>query len=67
MPSGEIEILCHAIEILNSSVTPPFQLDEDNLSENVRLLHRVDRFASPANAKHAIALQDLPAFRRFPG
>ena len=22
-------------------MTPPFQLDEDNLSENVRLLHRV--------------------------
>ena len=41
LASGEIEILCHEIEVLNLSVTPPFQLDEDNLSENVRLLHRV--------------------------
>ena len=41
LASGEIEILCHEIEVLNPAVTPPFQLDEDNLSENVRLLHRV--------------------------
>ena len=41
LASGEIEVLCHAIEVLNPSVTPPFQLDDDNLSENVRLTHRV--------------------------
>ena len=39
--SGQIEILCHEIEILNASVTPPFQLDDDNLSETTRLTHRV--------------------------
>ena len=39
--SGEIEILCREIEILNASVTPPFQLDDDNLSETTRLTHRV--------------------------
>lgn len=39
--SGEIEVLCHALEVLNSSVTPPFQLDDDNLSETTRLTHRV--------------------------
>jgi aspartyl-tRNA synthetase len=39
--SGEIEILCHDIEVLNASVTPPFQLDDDNLSETTRLTHRV--------------------------
>jgi aspartyl-tRNA synthetase len=39
--SGGIEILCHGIEILNPSVTPPFQLDDDNLSETTRLTHRV--------------------------
>jgi aspartyl-tRNA synthetase len=39
--SGQIEILCHDIEILNASVTPPFQLDDDNLSETTRLTHRV--------------------------
>jgi len=39
--SGEIEVLAHDIEILNPSLTPPFQLDEEGLSENVRLTHRV--------------------------
>jgi aspartyl-tRNA synthetase len=39
--SGEVEVLCHEIEILNASVTPPFQLDDDNLSETTRLTHRV--------------------------
>jgi aspartyl-tRNA synthetase len=39
--SGEVEVLAHDIEILNASLTPPFQLDEENLSENVRLTHRV--------------------------
>ena len=41
LASGEIEILAHEIEILNPSVTPPFQLDDENLSETVRLTHRV--------------------------
>lgn len=41
LKSGEIEILCREIEILNASVTPPFQLDDDNLSETTRLTHRV--------------------------
>lgn len=41
LASGEVEILCRSIEILNASVTPPFQLDDDNLSETTRLTHRV--------------------------
>jgi aspartyl-tRNA synthetase len=39
--SGEVEVLAHDIEILNPSLTPPFQLDEEGLSETVRLTHRV--------------------------
>jgi aspartyl-tRNA synthetase len=41
LPTGEIEILAHDIELLNASQTPPFQLDDENLSETVRLTHRV--------------------------
>ncbi|NLJ50884.1 MAG: aspartate--tRNA ligase [Alcaligenaceae bacterium] len=41
LKSGEIEIVCDEIEILNPSVTPPFQLDDENLSETIRLTHRV--------------------------
>jgi aspartyl-tRNA synthetase len=39
--SGRVEVLCHEIVVLNPSVTPPFQLDDDNLSETTRLTHRV--------------------------
>jgi aspartyl-tRNA synthetase len=39
--SGKIEVLCHELIVLNPSVTPPFQLDDDNLSETTRLTHRV--------------------------
>ena len=41
LKSGKIELLCHELTVLNPSVTPPFQIDEDNLSETTRLTHRV--------------------------
>jgi aspartyl-tRNA synthetase len=41
LKSGQIEVLCHELKVLNPSVTPPFQLDEENLSETTRLTHRV--------------------------
>jgi aspartyl-tRNA synthetase len=41
LKSGKIEVLCHELTVLNASVTPPFQIDEDNLSETTRLTHRV--------------------------
>ena len=39
--SGKVEVLCHEVTVLNPSVTPPFQLDDENLSETTRLTHRV--------------------------
>ena len=41
LKSGKIEVLCHELTVLNASITPPFQLDDDNLSETTRLTHRV--------------------------
>jgi aspartyl-tRNA synthetase len=41
LKSGKIEVLCHELTVLNPSVTPPFQLDDENLSETTRLIHRV--------------------------
>ncbi|RQO63008.1 aspartate--tRNA ligase [Paucibacter sp. KBW04] len=41
LTSGKIEVLCHELEVLNASVTPPFQMDDENLSETTRLTHRV--------------------------
>ncbi len=38
--SGEIEVLAHELEILNPSVTPPFMIDDEHVSEEVRLKYR---------------------------
>ena len=52
LTSGRIEVLCHELEVLNPSVTPAFQLDDDNLSETVRLTHRVLDLRRPAMQKN---------------
>ena len=66
LASGEIEILCHELEVLNAAVTPPFQLDEDNLSENVRLTHRVIDLRRPQMQKNLMLRYKVAmAFRRF--
>ncbi len=50
--SGKIEVLCHTLEVLNASVTPPFQIDDDNLSETTRLTHRVLDLRRPQMQKN---------------
>ena len=40
LKSGEVEVLAHELEILNASATPPFMIDEERLSEEVRLKYR---------------------------
>jgi aspartyl-tRNA synthetase len=50
--SGEIEILAHDITILNQALTPPFQLDDENISESVRLEHRVLDLRRPVMQKN---------------
>ncbi len=50
--SGEIEVLAHEVTILNPSATPPFQLDDENLSETVRLTHRMVDLRRPQMQKN---------------
>ena len=50
--SGKIEVLALELEVLNPSVTPPFQLDDENLSETVRLTHRVLDLRRPQMQKN---------------
>ena len=52
LTTGKIEILCKKLNILNSSVTPPFQLDDENLSETTRLTHRVLDLRRPQMQKN---------------
>ncbi len=50
--SGGIEILCQELEILNPSLTPPFQLDDDTVSETARLTYRVLDLRRPQMQKN---------------
>jgi len=55
LPTGEVEVLAHALEILNPSETPPFQLDETGSSqagEDLRLQYRYLDLRRPAMAKN---------------
>ncbi len=66
LASGEVEVLAHEIEILNPSITPPFQLDEDNLSETVRLTHRVlDLRREPMQKNLKLRYRVAMAVRRY--
>ncbi len=38
--TGMVEVLAQGIEILNPSLTPPFQLDDEAVNENIRLQYR---------------------------
>jgi aspartyl-tRNA synthetase len=64
--SGEVEVLAHDIEILNPSLTPPFQLDEEGLSETVRLTHRViDLRREPMQKNLTLRYRVAMAVRRY--
>ena len=52
IPSGKIEVLCHELVVLNPSITPPFMLDDDHLSETTRLTHRVLDLRRPVMQKN---------------
>ncbi len=66
LASGEIEVLCHELEILNPAVTPPFQLDEENLSETTRLTHRVMDLRRPQmQANMRLRYKVAMAIRRY--
>jgi len=66
LPTGEVEVLVHEVEILNASATPPFQIDDDNLAENTRLEHRVlDLRREPMQRNLRLRHRAASATRRF--
>ncbi|HWM44912.1 MAG TPA: aspartate--tRNA ligase, partial [Burkholderiales bacterium] len=66
LPTGEVEVLAHELEILNPSATPPFQLDEENLAEETRLQHRIlDLRRAPMQRNLRLRHRAAMAVRRF--
>lgn len=64
--SGGIEVLCKELEVLNTSLTPPFSLDDDNISETARLTYRVLDLRRPVMQKNLrLRYKTAMAFRRF--
>ncbi len=52
MVSGGVEVFAHEIEIYNASLTPPFMMDEETVSEEVRLKYRYLDLRRPQMAKN---------------
>ncbi len=66
LASGAVEVLATDLEILNASASPPFQLDEEYLNENVRLQHRVIDLRRPAMQRNLfLRYRVAMAVRRF--
>ena len=66
LKSGEIEVLAKGIEILNASLTPPFQMDDENISETIRLEYRyLDLRRPPMQHNLRLRYKVAMAVRRY--
>jgi aspartyl-tRNA synthetase len=66
LPTGEVEVEAETLEILNPSAPPPFQMDDENLSEAVRLENRVLDLRRPQMQKNLrLRHRTAMAVRRF--
>jgi aspartyl-tRNA synthetase len=64
--SGEVEVLASEIEILNASLSPPFQIDDEHLSETVRLEYRFLDLRRPQMQKNLrLRYRTAMAVRKF--
>ncbi|RZU99123.1 aspartate--tRNA ligase [Spiribacter vilamensis] len=60
--SGQVEVLAHEIEVLNEAKTPPFQLDDTDVGEDVRLRHRYMDLRRPAMQQHLVTRARVTSF-----
>jgi aspartyl-tRNA synthetase len=66
LATGQIEILAQELTVLNPAETPPFQLDEDDLNEDVRLRYRYIDLRRPVMQQRLrLRAQVTRSLRRF--
>jgi len=67
LPSGEVELEAHSLEVLNQAETPPFQLDEaDEVGEDIRLRYRYIDLRRPEMAANLrLRHRVIQTMRRF--
>ncbi len=64
--SGKVEVLGKALTVLNAADTPPFQLDEDNINEEIRLRYRYVDLRRPVMQQRIRTRANLTGYmRRF--
>ena len=66
LKSGQIEVLCHELTVLNAAATPPFQLDDEGISEAARLTHRIIDLRRPMMQRNLLLRHQVTrVVRRF--
>lgn len=66
LPTGEIEIEATSCQILNEAATPPFQIDDQNVGELLRLKYRYLDLRSPKLQRQLILRHEVAQLvRRF--
>jgi aspartyl-tRNA synthetase len=66
MPTGEVEVLAEELSVLNIAETPPFQLDDETVGEDVRLKYRYIDLRRPAmQSKLRLRARVTQSLRRY--
>ncbi len=66
LPTGRVEVLVERLEVLNVAQTPPFQLDDEDVKEDVRLRYRyIDLRRPQMLANFRLRAQVTQLLRRY--
>jgi aspartyl-tRNA synthetase len=66
LPTGEIEVVAERVEILSEAKTPPFQINDEGVSENLRLKYRyLDIRSQQLNQRLRLRHEIIRAVRNF--
>ncbi len=64
MPTGQVEVMAQELVVLNSAQTPPFQLDDDDVSEEHRLRYRYIDLRRPEMQQRLILRAQITRYLR---